>query len=101
MDAPPRKTKNPQPKRTPGQDHHINLRLNRHNAERASFGAPREEDPKQQAMMTAVRQETGEGRNQRAPKVYRRRPRRPQKPMAPNRGVGPIKGEGKLRLPPR
>ena len=40
VDAPPRKTKNPRLKRPPSQDHHRNLRLNWHKAERASFRAP-------------------------------------------------------------
>ena len=62
--------KNLRPKQTPSQDHLRNLRLNRHTAERASFGAPRGDDNKKQAIPTVVRQETGEGRKQRAPKAH-------------------------------
>ena len=70
VDAPLRKTDNPQPKRTPSQDHHRNLRLNRHKAEIASFGSPQWGDPQKQAMPAAVYQETVEGRKQRSPKAH-------------------------------
>ena len=58
MDAPSRKTKHHRPIRTSSQDHLRNLRLDRHKAEIVSFKAPRGEDPKKQAMLTALHQET-------------------------------------------
>ena len=63
VDAPPRKTKHPRLKQTPSQDHLRNIRLDRHKAKRASFGALQGENPKNQAMLTAVRQETGKIKN--------------------------------------
>ena len=56
MDAPPRKTDYPRVKQTGSQDHIINLGLNWHKSERASFEAHQEEDPNKQALPTAVRQ---------------------------------------------
>ena len=53
-----KKMKTSRPKRTPSQDHLINLCVDQHKTERVSFGAPRGEDPKNQAMLTVVRQET-------------------------------------------
>ena len=69
VDAPPIKTKHPQTKQTPSQDHHRNLNLDRHKAERASFEDPQGEYPKKQAILTAVRKETGKRKKQRAPKA--------------------------------
>ena len=59
VDAPPRKRKHLRLNQTPSQDHLINLRLNRHKSERASFEAHREDDPNNQATSTVVRPKKG------------------------------------------
>ena len=50
-----KKKKTSKPKITPSQYYLRNLHLDQHKVERASFGAPRRDDPKKQAMPTAVR----------------------------------------------
>ena len=95
------KKKNPRLRRLQSQEQDRNLHLNRHKSERVSFRSPQGEEPKKQAMPTAVRQETGERRKQCARKAHRNRPSRPRKPTAPNHAVGQRKGEWKLQIPPR
>ena len=77
------------------------MRIDWHKTEGASFEAHQEEDLKKQALPTAIRQKKGQRKKQRAPKAHQRRPVRPQKLTAPNRAVGPRKGEGNLQLSSR
>ena len=86
--APPIKRKNQRLRRLQIQKHPINLRLNRHKADRSSFGVPWGDKSKKKEIPTAVLQETEEGRKQHAWKAHRGRPSRPWKPTAPNQTVG-------------
>ena len=101
VDAPQEKRKHPRLIRTPSLALLRNLLLSRPHADRASSEALREENPNKQALPTAVRQKKGKIKKQRAPRAHRGRHCGPRKPTAPNRVVGPRKGEGKLWLPSR
>ena len=72
VDTPPRKVK--YTRRLQKQLKNLrlknNLRLDRHNSKRASFGTPRGEETAKQAILTVVHQATDEGRNQRNEKAH-------------------------------
>ena len=62
VDAPPRKSKHPRLNQTQSQDHLRNLRIDRHKAERVSFGASQGDDPNKQALTTVVLQKKGKNK---------------------------------------
>ena len=99
--APQEKTSHPRRNQIPIRVLQRNLLLGRPHADRVSSEALREENPKKQAMPTAVRQKKGKQQKQHDPRAHRGQHCGPQKLTAPNCAVGQRKGEVKLRLPSR